>query len=91
MYESAWLHHLRNNAHHPEFWMRTNDDGNIVVEDMDKIHIAEMLLDWESFAFAGKDSAYEYWSKRRHDKPFSRNTDLIVANCIDIFKRKPNL
>ena len=86
-YDAAWLHHLRNNSHHPEFWIR-NNDGNPVCETMGKIHIAEMLLDWAGVGIYKDDTAFEYWIDNAYDKPMNMETMNIVDSCIHIFKEK---
>lgn len=84
-YDQAWLHHLKNNAHHPEFWIRTTDDGFDYI-DMDKYAIAEMLLDWTAMSYKGGDSTYDYYNNNITSKPFSANTISIIDSVIDIFK-----
>ena len=85
-YDAAWLHHLRNNAHHPEFWIYMDEDGNNQCHPMDPIHIAEMLLDWAGMGVFFKKTAYEYWFDNIHSKPLHKDTMAIVDNVIDIFK-----
>ena len=85
-FDVAWLHHLRNNAHHPEFWVYINDEGVPKCHPMDPIHIAEMLLDWAAMGIAKGDTAYEYWKNNMSTKPLNRTTIEIVDSCIDIFK-----
>jgi hypothetical protein len=40
LHEEAWLHHVQNNSHHPEYW---GVDG---IHKMDRVCVAEMCCDW---------------------------------------------
>ena len=42
----SWMHHKRQNSHHPEFWLDTNQKGKVTAMPMPDIYIAEMLADW---------------------------------------------
>ena len=85
-YDAAWLHHLRNNAHHPEFWMSVDDNNEIYFTPMDHIHVAEMLIDWAAIGIFFKKTAYEYWFDNIHSKPLHQSTRDLVDEVIDIFK-----
>lgn len=85
-FDQAWLHHLRNNAHHPEFWLYADDNGAVKVKDMDPLHIAEMLLDWTAMSITKGDTTYSYWMSHGNTKPLSRNSINLVQSCIDLFK-----
>lgn len=84
-YDSAWLHHLRNNAHHPEFWLYTENEITRC-KPMDKMHVAEMIIDWAAMGMVFRRSAFEYWHDNIHDKPLNPETIALVDSCIDIFK-----
>jgi len=45
-YQNAWIHHYKNNDHHPKFWY---DFENNVARDMNLGAIIHMLCDWISF------------------------------------------
>ena len=85
-YDAAWLHHLRNNAHHPEFWMYMDDKNEVNYTPMDKIHVAEMLLDWAAMGIFFKKTAYEYWFDSIHVKPLHNSTRALIDFIIHIFK-----
>ena len=86
-YDAAWLHHLRNNAHHPEFWMYMDENNEICYTPMDNIHVAEMLLDWAGMGIFFNKSAYEYWFDNIHAKPLHKITRDLVDSVIDIFNK----
>lgn len=81
-FNKAWEHHYKFNRHHPQYWV--DEDGNI--KDMDKIFIAEMLLDWEAMSMKFGGTTYEYYLKEKDKKPFSDNTKKIIESVIEIFK-----
>ena len=85
-YDSAWLYHLRRNAHHPEFWIYKDDEGHIRLHPMDPIHIAEMIIDWAAMGIVFGDTAYNYWHDNIHSKPLHSDSIALVDKCIDIFK-----
>ena len=86
-FDAAWLHHLRNNAHHPEFWINMNDDNGFECNTMDRYAIAEMLLDWAAMGITKGDTAYEYFYNSIAQKPFNKETILIIESVIDVFKK----
>lgn len=84
-FDNAWIHHLSVNAHHPEFWVNTNDNSIYI---MDKYHIAEMLLDWCAMGIAQGEEhpAYDYWvNGEGTKKPIRKEVAEIIDSCIDIF------
>lgn len=86
MFDEAWMHHLKNNAHHPEFWVN-NEEHTIYI--MNGYHIAEMLLDWCAMGIAQHEEipVYDYWTKGDGTKkPFRLEVIRIIDNCVDIFK-----
>lgn len=87
-FDNSWLHHLRNNPHHPEFWTYLDADFKIVCNTMTPIYVAEMILDWASMGIVKNDTAYEYWINNIDAKPFSDETIDIIDSVIDIFKHK---
>lgn len=86
IFKNAWFHHLRNNSHHPEYWTYIDDDFRIQIIPMEPIDIAEMILDWASFEFAGKGSVYDFWIKNKDKKPLHPDTKIIVNKLINIIK-----
>jgi len=51
-FKAAWLHHIHNNKHHPEYWVlitKKSLDNNITkiyYVDMPEIYRLEMICDW---------------------------------------------
>lgn len=83
-FDKAWIHHYRNNPHHPQYWIDENGNSR----DMEPIYIAEMLLDWEAMSIKFNENTYDYYKKERDKKGFSENTkknlDIVIP---EIFKR----
>lgn len=87
-YEQAWLHHLRNNGHHPEFWIYLDENKNPRLHAMDPLHLAEMLLDWAAMGIKFKRTAYDYWKDNIHTKPLHPDSIAMVDKCIEMFQDK---
>lgn len=68
-YEIAWFYHKKNNPHHWEYWLDSNDEpAENVNEDDIKLAYYEMLCDWLSFGFrkdktsaTGESNEFEVW------------------------------
>ena len=57
-FDLAFLHHVRNNPHHWQYWVLIDDDGSDSIDghqvkpmDMPDSYILEMLADWWSFSY----------------------------------------
>ena len=87
-FDAAWLHHLRNNSHHPEFWINFDGETGYECNTMDRYSIAEMLLDWAAMGIVKGDTAYDYFNKSIATKPFNKETVMIIDSVIEIFKEK---
>ena len=95
----AWLHHLRNNPHHPQYWFLRNDTNHKHdrMLDMPYEYIVEMLCDWGSFAYMDSElkpgikpnsNAHNWYRLHGYEFGFSRNTkqqiEDILSKCIDL-------
>lgn len=79
----AWLHHMNNNQHHPEYWILRDSDGIRPLE-MPDIYIAEMILDWTAMGYKFNNTAYdwfnkkeEYYKKCMHSSTFAKTKMTI--------------
>jgi hypothetical protein len=45
-FDVAWLKHQNRNPHHWQYWVRMNDDGEVVPMQMPQKYVKEMLCDW---------------------------------------------
>jgi hypothetical protein len=58
----AWLHHMNTNKHHPEYWVLRDKDGNHSIP-MERLYIAEMILDWIAMGYKFKSNALKWFNK----------------------------
>lgn len=87
-FDLAWDHHVKNNPHHPEFWVRQDEDtGELIPEDMPNTFIAEMLLDWQAMGYKFGDNAYQYRNSDKCKKFLSPVTREKVESVISIFNK----
>lgn len=86
VFNRAWLHHIHNNDHHPEHWIIPTAKGNTVL-DMPVECIVEMLCDWQSFKYAGKGNAYDFYYKvDKKEGLLSDRTRRLVELALEVFK-----
>lgn len=85
-FNRAWLHHIHNNDHHPEHWIIPTAKGNTIL-DMPVECIVEMLCDWQSFKYAGKGNAYDFYYKvDKKEGLLSDKTRRLVELALEVFK-----
>lgn len=86
-YDLAWLHHQKNNPHHPQYWILIKDSGRNLCLDMPLEHIIEMLCDWHSFTQRDPEStAYKWYSESKDNIQLSDATREIVEKYIEYLK-----
>lgn len=90
-FNKAWLHHIHNNPHHPQYWIYYDDETNKVsVYDIPDIYIAEMLCDWIAMGYKFNDTCYNYYNKKGKDKLFTDNTRFKVEQLLKKIKQFDN-
>lgn len=90
-YNVAWLHHIHNNPHHPEYWVFYDIDNNKVsVYDMPDNYIFEMLLDWIAMGMKFNDPCYEYYRRKGKEKLFKQSTRSKVEYLLNKIKEFDN-
>ena len=96
----ATLHHILNNAHHPEFHLEDKGDANIDPTDrdksmevieipaMDELSIAEMVADWESMSQELKNNtAREWYDKQKGVRwNFTPEQDAWIDKFLKVFE-----
>lgn len=88
-FNKAWMHHLKNNPHHPEYWaFQDTQNDEIVPYEMPKYYVAEMLLDWQSMRYKFGGTLREYWEGKGHEKFMHPNTVALVDSIIDVFDKE---
>lgn len=89
-YEKAWIHHYKNNSHHPKYWVNyLGDTGipdkNAPAEVMGLPDIIEMICDWEAMHMKFHSDTVEWYNgdkskDERHDlNPYSK---VVVENLL---------
>ena len=63
MVTQGWLHHIQNNAHHPE----AHESPDL----MNDIHIVEMVCDWTAIAQENNNNSCLNWAKINIDKKWN--------------------
>ena len=82
-YDLAWLHHQKNNSHHPQYWILVRDSGGIECLDMPLVDVIEMLCDWSSFQYRIPGSTANKWYQDNKDKMMlSDNTRKLVEKYL---------
>ena len=72
-FTEGWIHHFQNNPHHPEYWVR-----NGTTEEMSKVYIAEMILDWEAMSRNFGGNPLKWYKENRDRIPLNEKTRFIV-------------
>ena len=86
-YDLAWLHHQKNNSHHPQYWILIRDSGGTECLDMPLVDIIEMLCDWHSFSLRDPEStAYNWYQENKGKMQLSDATREIVEKYIEFLK-----
>lgn len=91
-FRSAWLHHIHNNPHHPEYWNMVTGHGDNKILDMPPEYIVEMICDWQSFAYKDDSAgdAYTYFNKDNVRKEkcalMTENTIKLVEAGLEVLK-----
>lgn len=98
--DDATLHHIKNNTHHPEFWLddklkanlgTTNRDDSIECVDatkMDAISVAEMIADWQAMAEELKTNTAREWFNKVSDERwhFSDDQKELIDRLLKVFE-----
>lgn len=98
-FAKAWLHHLHNNQHHPQYWYLRNDTDHDEdrMLDMEYNYIVEMLCDWGSFYYMNEEkkpginpnsTAHDWYNEHGKEFGFSDKTKDIIE---DILTKCPEL
>lgn len=83
----AWIHHYRNNPHHPKYWV---DEESNIPKDMDLISIIEMICDWEAMSMKFNGSTLEWYNNKAKDEKacMTDKTKNTVEEIMSIIYKK---
>ena len=91
-FDYAWLHHLRNNPHHPGYWVVPTGAHDFYCNEMPVTYLLEMFADWggASVSYGG---ALEDWLPKNISKyVFGKKTARTLLELITLyFKDKPEV
>lgn len=90
-FNKAWLHHIHNNPHHPQYWIYYDEDTNdVTVYEMPDKYIVEMLLDWIAMGYKFNNTAYNYYESKGKNKLFADKTRIKVEYLLSKIKEFDN-
>jgi len=98
----ATLHHIKNNPHHPEYWLEdktkanlssTNRDESIEVVDasnMPCIDLAEMVCDWVAMSWELGTNTPRQWFNKVKDVRwhFSERQEDLIDRMLKVFEKE---
>ena len=84
-FEKAWLHHIRNNPHHWNYWVVVDAKNEVYPIDMPKRYVIEMLCDHLSFAFKKNDlnEIFEFYCNKKSDMVLTKNTRDLYESYLN--------
>lgn len=98
--KQATLHHIKNNAHHPEYHLKDKAEANVNDKDRDKsdkcvdasamsaLDIAEMVADWQAMSEELKTNTAREWYDKQKDVRwhFSSDQQGIINSLLKVFE-----
>lgn len=91
-FRHAWLHHIHRNPHHWQYWVLINDDPGegMVILDMPKCYILEMVCDWWAFSWKKGDltEIFKWYDARKEYMKLSDKTRKTVEDILEKIKGK---
>lgn len=78
-FQKAWKHHYMNNPHHWNYYV---EDGT--AKAMNKLDIAEMLLDWIAMSMEFKNSPITWYNQNKQNINLEKNTRNLVEASLAI-------
>lgn len=97
---TAILHHITTNSHHPEYHLKNKQDANINSKDRDKsnscvdatampdLDIAEMVADWQAMSEElGKNTSRQWFNKQKDVRwHFSAKQEQLIDGLLRVFE-----
>jgi len=97
--DAAVLHHIKNNSHHPEYWLADQSKANLGVDTDDSIkcvdasrmppiNLAEMVADWQAMSEElGTNTVKEWFNKVRDTRfSFTKDQEALIDKLLKIFE-----
>lgn len=74
--DEAWIHHYKNNPHHPEYWEN--------IEEMHIRHLFEMCCDWGAMSYEFGDSVVKFKDEKAYTKHnFTYDQKVVIDYICD--------
>lgn len=93
-FNKAWLHHIHNNPHHPEYWiyqdyeeLKSKGKAQIFYYPMDDDAIIEMLCDWIAMSYKFNNKVYDWYKESNKGDILNEDTRFIVEEILKAIKR----
>jgi len=79
----GWLNHMNTNKHHPEFWILREKQGMRPL-NMDRVYIAEMILDWIAMGYKFKTNAAQWFENNEeyYKQIMTKSTYYAVSKVL---------
>jgi Family of unknown function (DUF5662) len=90
-FSNAWIHHLHSNKHHWQYFALVKEDASVVLFEMPKKYIIEMICDWSGASKAQKNNhtAIEWYRVHKGKILLHENSRKFLENKLEeIFKEK---
>ena len=81
----AWLYHQHRNKHHWQYWLLKEDSGKLILLEMPKKYVLEMIADWMGAgrAIKGKWEVKEWFYSNKGNILLHPNTKEYVESIIN--------
>lgn len=93
-FNKAWLHHIHNNPHHPEYWiyqdyeeLKSKGKAQIFYYPMDNDAIIEMLCDWIAMSYKFNNKVYDWYKESNKGDILNEDTRFIVEEILKAIKK----
>ena len=92
-FKAAWLHHWKNNPHHPQYWIANyavrGEKKHDVALPMPDVYIREMVIDWFAAGMAqGKPDCMAWYAAQKDKLVLHSETRIAVERVLQEAKDK---
>jgi len=78
IFKKAWRHHYQHNRHHWQYWIE-----NGIPKPMDKLAVAEMVLDWIAMSIQNKTNPVNWYKQNKNQIQIDKQTRESVEKILD--------
>lgn len=87
LYRKAWLHHIRANPHHPEYWTYVEKELKTIINPVEPIYAVEMFLDWMvDSEDEDSSSIFEFWPANKSKIIIHPETVILMDKFLNAIK-----